>query len=98
MEIELKSDFAIKICGTCGVVFYIPQVLENECLKIGKSWTCPNGHSRSYTESEADKYKRLFEEARNEAARHRSAAANAVESATRLRDQLEKCKKNRKAK
>jgi hypothetical protein len=39
-------------CGECGVAFYIPEVLKQECKRIkGKSWYCPNGHPRIFGES-----------------------------------------------
>lgn len=62
MKINIEKDYAQKTCGTCGVTFFIPAELENEFLKTGQAWACPNGHRRAYAESEADKYKRLYEQ------------------------------------
>jgi hypothetical protein len=63
MEIAITKGFTQKTCGTCGVVFFVPDELEREYRQQGQVWHCPNGHTRSYTESEADKYKRLYEQA-----------------------------------
>lgn len=53
-------QFARLICGKCGIEHFVPKAFDDEQLKLGKDggWHCPNGHSRIYFESEADKIRR----------------------------------------
>ena len=98
MDVTITKGFTQKTCGTCGVLFFIPDELENEAHKTGQQWCCPNGHSRSYTESDADKYKRLYEAEKAEKEKQREYKMNAVASANRLQAQLEKCLTKKKPK
>ena len=50
-------------CGKCGVTFAMPETLRAECQEVGHTWYCPNGHPRVYRESDADRYKRLLNDA-----------------------------------
>jgi hypothetical protein len=38
-------------CGGCGVAFAMPESLYRECLRNGRSFYCPNGHERQFTET-----------------------------------------------
>jgi len=97
MDVTIKQGFTQKTCGNCGVIFFIPDELESECFNNGKSWTCPNGHTRVYKESEAAKYKRLYEAEQRARQREAEVAANAIESGRKLREQVEKLQtKNKK--
>lgn len=51
-------DFVIMHCGKCGIEFHVPDFFQEERKKTGKGWYCPNGHSRVYRESDADKFRR----------------------------------------
>jgi hypothetical protein len=55
-----NTEYAKKHCGVCGVIHFMPQVLEDECRMEGskKAWTCPSGHERVYRDSDADKLRR----------------------------------------
>lgn len=73
-------------CGECGIQFSVPEMWRAEKKRNGGSWYCPNGHSRVYSESDADKYKRLLAEetgrhdrtlAQKNEAQHEAAAAKA---------------------
>jgi hypothetical protein len=96
MDVTIRKGFTEKTCGNCGVIFFIPDELENECFHNGKSWTCPNGHTRVYKESESAKYQRLYEAEKQARQREASVGANAIESARRLREQVEKLQTKKK--
>lgn len=52
-------------CGGCGVLFGIDREYVEERRKDGKTFYCPNGCSRAYHETEADRLKaRLASEQR----------------------------------
>lgn len=70
MSISSYVTLTIMTCGNCGVEFAMPETMRAEKERDGGSWYCPNGHNRVYKETEATKYKRLFE-AEQERARKR---------------------------
>lgn len=55
--------FAHKTCGKCGVEFLLPKTLDDENREKGadRTWYCPNGHARIYSESDTAKYRREAE-------------------------------------
>ena len=70
-DIELKTIQ----CGSCGVYHAIPLVMYQSCYDEGGFWTCPNGHSRGYSEGsifrqlEKEKKRRMWAETNAENAR-----------------------------
>jgi hypothetical protein len=61
MDLDIRIGFCRQDCITCGVVFFLPETLDKHVRDTGQSFYCPNGHAQSYTESRADKFKRLYE-------------------------------------
>lgn len=57
MSYTLKADLEIVIeeCIECGTKFGMTQNLHTWKKENKKSFYCPNGHSMSYTKSEADR-------------------------------------------
>lgn len=57
----ILDGFSRCVCidPTCGVVFYAPEHIEQQAVRIGekRTVTCPNGHGYHYQQSEADKLK-----------------------------------------
>jgi NMD protein affecting ribosome stability and mRNA decay len=49
-------------CGKCGITFNVPEYWRAEKQRTGDSWFCPNGHCRVYSESDAEKYRKLLEQ------------------------------------
>ena len=96
--IILENSFTEKICKGCGVVFFIPDRLEEKFKQEGGYWYCPNGHQYGYSEPDAVKYKRLYESEKVSRQREFQVGANAIESARKLREQLEKCQSKKKSK
>lgn len=62
------TDFAMMCCGDCGIEFQVPSQFYRERKETGKTWYCPNGHSRVFRESDADKYRREAERLKQQAA------------------------------
>jgi hypothetical protein len=94
MQIEITKGFTQKTCGTCGVIHFIPDELEQEAKSTGQTWYCPNGHGRSYKESEVDKYKRLYEQAE----KYRQNAVSELQYLKNDVEALDKALKAQKAK
>lgn len=69
-------------CGECGVVFGMTEDYQEQRKKDGKSWYCPNGHSRVYRETEADRLRKQLARAEQERDRARA-------NATHYRDQAD---------
>lgn len=83
-------------CGQCGIAFAVPETWRAEKQRDGGGWYCPNGHSRVYSEPDADKYKRLLAE---EKERHKRTLAQKNEADKReseVRAEFERAKKRAK--
>lgn len=63
MIITESVELATKTCPVCGVVYALPKIADDKRREGGGEWFCPNGHTLVYTEIEAAKYKRLYEQA-----------------------------------
>ncbi|MFP3549729.1 hypothetical protein SB861_03305 [Paraburkholderia sp. SIMBA_049] len=50
-------------CCNCGVVFAMPDRLMNQLRQNGDWFFCPSGHRQHFTETEADRLRRLLEAA-----------------------------------
>lgn len=55
---DVKTRMYIWSCPTCGVVYGIPVEFAEDKKKNGEWYYCPNGHSLSWRESEADKQRK----------------------------------------
>jgi len=62
MSYTLKADLEIIIeeCIECGTKFGMTQTLHTWKKENKKSFYCPNGHSMSYTKSEADRLREII--------------------------------------
>lgn len=50
-----NTELEIRICPTCGITYALPaRVVADRRAKAG-SWYCPNGHTLSFKESDADR-------------------------------------------
>jgi len=87
------SELTTMICGECGCEFAIPEDMRAEKQRNGGSWMCPNGHSRIYKESDAVKFKRLYEQEQREAASLRETAAAAKRAQQKAEKKIEQIKK-----
>jgi len=65
------TELITETCITCGVLFALPTELQAHRTQNKLSFYCPNGHSMAYTESEADRLKRLLKNAESTAATER---------------------------
>jgi len=94
--INTETDLEVIQCGTCGVWHGIPSAMFNTCLKEGGFWTCPNGHSRGYSEGsvykQLEKEKKRREWAENNAARLTKEAKHERQRAIGYKGQATKLK------
>lgn len=61
------------VCGECGITFAMPQRFQEERLERPGSFYCPNGHCRTYRETEIKRLRRELEESKADFAREREA-------------------------
>ena len=81
-------------CCRCGVCFAIPQKLENERRKDHQEFYCPNGHRQHFSqESEAERYKRLWESEQRQTAEWREAKVGAERARDRAQKEIKRLKK-----
>jgi hypothetical protein len=66
---DLTITFTTLTCGhaECGITFAVPTPFFNKLRETGRSFYCPNGHCRLYTDTDIDRLKRELEQARSSA-------------------------------
>lgn len=87
------SMFVTTRCGECGIEFAVPDFFDKERRDTGKGWHCPNGHSRVYRESDADKFRRERDQAIQQMARAEQEAAEAETRARKAEAEVRRIKK-----
>lgn len=93
MAIELRGTFEIQDCCDCGVRFGVPDGFTANRRKDKRAFTCPNGHSMSYKESEADRLRRERDNLQQQIARvedEKRTAQAETEKAVAAKKRLEK--------
>jgi hypothetical protein len=87
-------------CASCGIVFGVPEAWDKRRRADGKGFTCPNGHSLTYGETDEDRLKKELEASERKAEqaearqRHLQDQYDASErSKAALRGELTKTKK-----
>jgi predicted GIY-YIG superfamily endonuclease len=53
-----NTELSIRVCPVCGVTYAVPERLVEHRRQQGGSWYCPNGHTLSFTETEADRLRK----------------------------------------
>lgn len=48
---NVLTTYVVIDCCQCGALFGIPNDVDDELLRTGRSFYCPNGHPQHYTES-----------------------------------------------
>ena len=80
-------------CATCGCSFGLTELYEKNRREDHVGFYCPNGHSNVFRgESDADKYKRLMEQAQSRV----NSLQVQVESVQRSKDRVERTLKTMK--
>jgi hypothetical protein len=51
-QIKHVATLETVTCGCCGILHAIPQEIEQESRRNGRSWYCPNGHYIGYSDTE----------------------------------------------
>ena len=65
-RVSTPTSLFITDCPTCGIIFGIPESLEDRRREDHGAFYCPNGHSMVFNqETEAEKLKRELKEARS---------------------------------
>lgn len=60
VESKQIEYFTMK-CGECGIHFAMDSVFRKEKKVTGDGWFCPNGHSRVYRETEAQRLQKQLD-------------------------------------
>jgi hypothetical protein len=50
-QIHVTTTYTVIDCCNCGALFAVPDQVNEELVRTGRRFYCPNGHSQSYTES-----------------------------------------------
>lgn len=80
-------------CISCFVVFGVPRGFVDRRRKDTQTFYCPNGHSMSWKEGEADKLRRERDRLKQDAARLEEEKNTAWRTATEQRERAEAAEK-----
>lgn len=80
-KMKVTDTLYVLSCGTCGIVFAIPDGFDDHLRQTGDTFYCPNGHQRVYRETTEVRLKRELGWAKDRAARARAEADQAKASA-----------------
>lgn len=86
IQFEEQIQLTTTSCASCGVVFAIPTPLIKKLKETGSGFYCPNGHSLSYGESEAQRLQKQLDRER----RTREAYQSDVRMLREQRDSAER--------
>ena len=62
-----STTMAPEECFKCHVLFLVPQAFQQDCVDLGRSFWCPNGHQQVYAETETTKARKAAAAARKDA-------------------------------
>lgn len=51
MSLSLVTNYTVIDCYRCGTLFAVPSDVNDELLRSGRTFYCPNGHTQHYTNS-----------------------------------------------
>lgn len=80
-------------CATCGVVFGIDRRFIAQRRKDGRDFYCPNGHSLSFKESDADRLRRRVKSLEAQTTHERDQRQAAERSARAYKGQVTKIRR-----
>lgn len=88
--LQAGAEFKEMNCGECGITFFVPHNFYNERKKDHSiEWFCPNGHGRVFSgETEAEKFKRLYEDEKRIRASEASARFKAEKNMRKLQKRI----------
>ena len=86
--LSIATSYTVIDCYKCGSLFAVPSQVNDEFVRSGRSFYCPNGHSQFYTESTETQLRKEREararaEQRAQATRDLLAAEERSHAATR---------------
>lgn len=62
------SELTLIRCGGCGIEFAVPEWWRHDRKETGKTFWCPNGDGRAYSETEAKRLQREVSQLRRRVA------------------------------
>lgn len=96
-KLNYQEQLETHVCVSCGISFAMPEWFIDARRKDKRSFYCPNGHSLSYTEGEADKLRKQLDAEKQRAEMFRRENQEKEKSIRALKGQITKTR-NRIAK
>jgi hypothetical protein len=90
--LNFNQHLQTETCPICGIVFAVPAYFRATRQQDKKHFYCPNGHSQSYTESEADRLRQQLEQQRKSTEWQKSRAQSLERSLVAQKGQVTKLK------
>lgn len=93
MSQTIGVSFFLQNCVVCGICFAVPQEFQDSRRRDGETFYCPNGHTMSYTETEAMKLLKEKDQVERRLQAQINDTRHALEVAKRERDKAVKEKR-----
>ncbi len=58
MTLQVTTTYTVIDCFKCGCLFAVPDQVQEELVRTGRSFFCMNGHEQHYTKSTASELKK----------------------------------------
>ncbi|KKL60252.1 hypothetical protein LCGC14_2207210 [marine sediment metagenome] len=89
-NISTKIKLVTTDCANCGVVFAIPDRLDDKFREYGSTFYCPNGHTLTYGKSESMKLRHKLDQREAELERTHTRLDGALKEISNKKGQITK--------
>jgi len=93
LEISTTVKLVTEECCACGILFAMPQQVNERLRTKGGTFYCPNGHSQVYTEPDIEVLKRQLRAAENRATNLESSLNGALDDLSAKKKELRSVKR-----
>lgn len=90
---QITEALTVMQCGACFCIYAIPQSMELERQRDGRTWHCPNGHQQHYGDTENARLKR---EAEKQYKLRVQSEASHDQTKARLREKMERLEEEKR--
>jgi len=93
LEISTTAKLVTEECCACGILFAMPQQVNERLRTKGGTFYCPNGHSQVYTEPDIEVLKRKLRAAESRATNLESSLNGALDDLSAKKKELRSVKR-----
>ena len=94
LEISTSIKLVTEECCACGIVFAMPQQVNERLRTKGGTFYCPNGHSQVYTEPDIEILKKKLRAYENQNAQLENQLNGALDNLATSRKEMRRLKRH----